>query len=265
MGKTAIKDKIMKIAALIFSYGIRLYLYTRYYLEKATRTGGFSNPGAVYIKQPDPVSGNALKDLLFKYHVKQFHESSCSVASVVNVVNALLEHQGKTMGEPLTQHDLLDKVTAAHWKERMSDDGYNGKRGLPLEILGQVVQQSLDNCEISYGSVETVSAVTKPGGTKQFKKDLYHRLERFEKNGDCLIICHFNQGRFLPELHIPHISPVGGFDPASARVTMLDVDPVQKWPYQISFETFYRGISCNYNNVFRPFGYAGGGYIYIRL
>jgi len=69
----------------------------------------------------------------------------------------------------------------------------------------------------------------------------------------------------LPDLHIPHISPVGGFDPVSGRVTLLDVDTSQAYPYQVPFDTFYKGLSYNYNVMFRSFGYAEGGYIFIRI
>jgi len=58
---------------------------------------------------------------------------------------------------------------------------------------------------------------------------------------------------------------VGGFDPVTQRVTLLDVDPSLPLPYRISFDTFYKGISTNYNHVFKPFGYGRGGYVYIQL
>ena len=256
----------MNMAATAIRWGTRAYLYAVYQYEKLTRSGGFGRDGGVYIRDPLPLSGNRIKDFLYKFHVKQFHESSCSVASVASVINAISAfREGCPPGPPVTQQELLETVRAAHWKERMSENGYNGRRGLPLETLGQVVKASLEVYGLSHRSVEVVSAVAPPGGIRLFKETLRKRLSRFEKKGDCLLIAHFNQGRFLPDLHIPHISPVGGFDPGSNRVTMLDVDPLQKYPYQISFDTFYKGISCNYHHVFKPFGYDGGGYIRICL
>ena len=91
------------------------------------------------------------------------------------------------------------------------------------------------------------------------------RLKRFEEQGDCLLIAHFDQGCFLPEMHIPHISPVGGFDPDTQSVKMLDVDNNLTSPYQVSFDVFYRGLSTNYNAVFRHYGYAEGGYVFVRM
>jgi Phytochelatin synthase len=250
---------------ILLKWVIRPYLYFQYFFQKFTRTGPFGKDQAVYVTTAHENTGNFVKDALFKYHVKQFHESSCSVATIVSVVNTLLDKQGSLNTPVVTQQDLLEKVRAAHWQERMSATGYNGQRGLPLNALHQVVKASLAAYNIPCQSIEMVQTTGDPVRSKKIKQVLRHRLEQFEKNGNCLILSHFDQGSFLRELHIPHISPVGGFDPVSRNVTLLDVDPSQTHPYQISFDTFYRGLSFDYNFMFRRFGYAEGGYIFIRL
>lgn len=250
---------------IFLKWVIRPYLYIQYYFQKFTNTGSFGRNHVVYVQKPYEKTHNFLKDGLFKHHVKQFHESSCSVASIASVINTLLERQGIMNGYPLTQQDLLEQVKAAHWKERMSDQGYKGRRGLPLSTLGQVVKASLKVYKISYQSLETIQVTGDPGKSEEAKQLLHTRLEQFETKGDCLIISHFDQGSFIPEFHIPHISPVGGFDPVSGKVTLLDVDSTQAYPYEVSFDTFYKGLSYNYNPAFRKFGYAEGGYIFIRV
>ena len=80
-----------------------------------------------------------------------------------------------------------------------------------------------------------------------------------------MLIAHFDQGAFVPELNIPHISPVGGYDDITDRVTVLDVDRYQSGPYSIPFERFYRGISKPYALPFRLLGLSNGGYVYIQL
>jgi hypothetical protein len=245
-------------------YIMRGYLYLRYFFHKMTRTGTFGRQQAEPILRPHKVSGNQLKDGLFGHHVKQYHESSCSVASVVCVVNSILEKSNRLPHGPVTQQEILEKVRSAHWKERMGDSGYKGRRGLPLPVLGQVVKASLDGYGIPYQRVEIVQA---QGGkeAQAVRASLLSRLEQFETQDNCVIIAHFDQGCFVRELNIPHISPVGGFDLATRKVTLLDVDPSQPHPYQISFDTFYKGIASNYNYVFTHFGYGRGGYIYIQL
>lgn len=244
-------------------YLIRFYMVSQYYFQKFLKIGAFGEKRAVYIKEKYKPVGNVIKDGLFKYHVKQFHESSCSVASVVSAVNSFLSKEGRLNGNPVTQQELLENVDAAHWKERMTEDGYKGRRGLPLNTLGKVVKASLEFYKIPYQSIEIVQARQGKEESRQIKEVLRARLNRFEAKGDCLIITHFDQGEFIPEFHIPHISPVGGYDAQTERVTMLDVDPEQVLPYEISFETYYKGISSNYNKMLSAFGYDEGGYIFI--
>ncbi len=249
---------------LVLKYIMRGYLYLRYFFHKITGTGTFGADQADTILTPYEETQNPLKNALFHHHVKQFHESSCSVASVVCVVNAILEKTGTLNHSPITQQEILEKVRTAHWKERMGDNGYKGRRGLPLEVLGQVVKASLDAYGINYHILETIQTQGEKNAS-QPRKNLLSRLKTFETQGDCLIIAHFDQGCFVRELNIPHISPVGGFDPETQTVTILDVDPSQQHPYQISFDTFYKGISTHYNHVFKHFGYGRGGYVYIQL
>ncbi|MCP4718071.1 MAG: phytochelatin synthase [Desulfobacteraceae bacterium] len=250
---------------LVLKYIMRSYLYLRYFFHKTTGTGTFGKNRANYIPTPYKKTENQLKNALFRHHVKQFHESSCSVASVVSVVNAILEKTNPVNQEPITQQQILEKVRTAHWKERMGADGYKGRRGLPLKVLGQIVKASLDAYEINYHSLEIVQARAGKKSSRPIRKILLSRLGQFETQGNCMIIAHFDQGCFVQDLNIPHISPVGGFDPDTQKVTILDVDPSQPHPYQISFDTFYKGISTHYNHVFKHFGYGRGGYIYIQI
>ncbi|MCP4115333.1 MAG: phytochelatin synthase [Desulfobacteraceae bacterium] len=254
---------------ILLKYFIRSYLFLRYYFHRISRTGSFSpRHDCRYLTGPYKNAGNPVKDGLHRYHVKQFHESSCSVATVASAVNTLARRQGLNSHEhfPLSQQDLLNTVTAAHWKERMGVNGYNGRRGLPLEVLGEVVRESLEVHGIAHKSVEIFRT---PGPSSPAaagsQQGLRERLVAFETRGDCLVLTHFDQGSFIREMNIPHISPVGGYDPVADRVKILDVDPSQPHPYEIPFRVFYRGIFTRYQNVFRKFGYGRGGCIFIWL
>ncbi len=243
---------------------MRTVLYLRYFFHRLSATGAFGRHQARPETIVPVMHGNPVKSGLYRHHVKQFHESSCSVASVASVVNTLLENQGRWPGKPVTQQDLLNRVTAAHWKERMGPDGYRGRRGLPLPVLGQVVKASLDVFNIDYQAVEVVQATRDPAGNANFCRTLRLRLDQFERRGDGIIIAHFDQGSLVKDLNIPHISPVGGFDPGTGDVTILDVDSSQPYPYTVSFNRFYRAVSTNYLHLFHLFGYDRGGYIYIQ-
>lgn len=239
-------------------------LYGPYLLRKMTGTGAFGTGGAADLQGTVCHDGQPLKAALFRHHVKQYHEASCSVASVVTAVNAIREVQGDA-SRPITQMDILEKVRTGYWKERMSSEGHNGRRGLPLPLLGEIVKSSLDIYGVLYKTIETVPGAPDAGPADRKRTELRHRLTDFESKGDCLIIAHFGQGAFVKTLNIPHISPVGGFDRQSGHVIILDVDPDQDKPYQVPFDTFCKGLFSSYNPVLRLFGYRTGGYVFIKL
>jgi len=243
---------------------IRPYLYTRYGIHRMTGTGSFARNRCHFLEDADRSQWNAVKKALWQYHVKQFHESSCSVASVVTCINAA---RAVLMGEsdPISQNEILDRVTTGHWKERMSDGGYRGRRGLPLPLLGQVVVDSLAAYSLTIRQVDVIQTPKNAPVQSPVRATLKERLRNFDRRGDGLIIAHFDQGSLVPTLNIPHISPVGAYDAATDRVTLLDVDPEQERPYQVSFETFYRALSCDYHHIFQAFGYGSGGYVYVQL
>jgi hypothetical protein len=243
---------------------IRPYLYARYGVHRMTATGAFGRNGACTVPPLPSPHWNPLKQALWTYHVKQFHESSCSVASVVSCINAIRSVvQGRT--EPIDQHEILNRVRTGHWKERMSDGGYRGRRGLPLPLLGRVVEDSLAAYDVAVRHVETVQTPKHTPRRSVVRTTLRKRLQEFDRLGSALIIAHFDQGSLVPTLNIPHISPVGAYNAAADRVTMLDVDPEQKDPYEVDDETFYGALSADYHHVLEAYGYGSGGYVYIQV
>jgi hypothetical protein len=243
---------------------IRPYLVARYNIHRLTGTGAFQRGRMRYVDATPHLEWNPLKQAIWKYHVKQFHESSCSVASVVSCINALRALNNGNP-PPISQHDILDRVTTGHWKARMSKGGHNGRRGLPLLLLGQVVKSSIAAYGLTVRAVEVVPTPSNASRDSSVHIKLKARLNAFNQKGIGLIIAHFDQGTFIPTLNIPHISPVGAYDAASGQVTVLDVDPNEERPYQISYDTFYAGLSSNYHHMFAAYGYNGGGYVYIQL
>ncbi len=243
---------------------IRLYFYTRYGFHRMTGTGAFKSGHVKYLPGDVHPQWNTLKQAIWKAHVKQFHESSCSVASVVSCLNAARALTNGTAA-PVSQADILDRVTTGHWKERMGDGGYRGRRGLPLPLLGRVVADSFKAYGIRLQGVDVVQTPGNPSRRSHVKTTLKKRLRDFDRSGNSLIIAHFDQGSLVPALNIPHISPVGAFDAAADRVTVLDVDPAQRSPYEVDFDTFYQGLASDYHHVLTPFGYGSGGYVHIRL
>jgi len=243
---------------------IRPYFYTRYRFHRLTGTGAFRDGHVSYVQTGPRPQWNPLKRALWDAHVKQLQESSCSVATVVTCINAIGAMQNGNAGTA-SQTDILDRVTTGHWKQRMSNNGYRGRRGLPLQVLGQVIEESLRTYGLKSQAVEIVQTPKNVPRQSSVRTTLKKRLHDFDRYGSGLIVAHFDQGSLVPTLNIPHISPVGAFDSAAGRVTMLDVDPEQKRPYAVDFDTFYQGLSCDYHHVLEAYGYGSGGYVYIRV
>ena len=243
---------------------IRPFLYTRYGVHRLTGSGAFGNGPVRYVRDPVVEKWNPLKKALWQSHVKQIHASSCSVASVVSCINAL-RRLADADAPAVGQTEILERVATGHWKARMSDEGYHGRRGLPLPLLGQVVKDSITAYGLDVRRVDIVPTPKHPPSGSSVPAVLKTRLDDFDHRGDGLIIAHFDQGTVLPTLNIPHISPVGGYDAAAGLVTLLDVDPEVIHPYQVSFDTFYKALSTDYVHLFRAFGYGSGGYVYIQI
>ncbi len=243
---------------------MRLYFYSRYGFHRMTGTGAFKSYHVKYLRGDVQPQWNALKQAIWKAHVKQVHDSTCSVASVVSCINAARALTGET-AVVVSQSDILDRVTTDHWKERMRDSGYRGSRGLPLPLLGRVVKESFKAYGIRYKGVDVVQTPHNPSRRSHVKATLKKRLRNFDRSGNGLIIAHFDQGSLVPTLNIPHISPVGAYDAVAERVTVLDVDPGQSLPYEVDFGTFYQGLASDYHSVLAVFGYGCGGYVHIRL
>jgi len=248
----------------LIRYAMRLYFYTRYGFHRMTGTGVFKSGHVIYLPVNVQPQWNPLKQALWKAHVKQFHESSCSVATVVSCINAV-RALANGNAAPVSQSAILDRVTTGHWKERMSDTGYRGRRGLPLPLLGSIIKDSLEVYGIGFQDVDVVQTPNNGSERPLIKTTLKARLRDFDRLGNSLIVAHFDQGSLVPTLNIPHISPVAGYDSVTDRVTVLDVDPDQKSPYEVDFDTFYQGLSSDYHRVLLAYGYGSGGYVHIKL
>jgi len=106
---------------------LRACLYMDYSLRRLTGSGSFGSRRAVPVtKNPPGIIAGTLQQALWRHYVKQFNEAACSVATVINALGAV----GGSGSQPVRQTEILDRVTAGHWKARMGPGGHNGHRGL---------------------------------------------------------------------------------------------------------------------------------------
>jgi hypothetical protein len=195
----------------------------------------------------------------------QFNEAACSVASVATVLNAahLILDQQKGEGR-ITQQEVLKRVDVVNWSARISPEGFQNRRGLPIDSLGMVVKKAFEVYEIPCTSLVTIP-LTGSSRPDVLKKELFQKLVHFQYHRNCFLIAHFNQGVLLKGLHLPHISPIMSVDMENRMVCILDVDPQVSEPYWVSFDNFWKGISWRYDGILRRHGYESGGYVWIQL
>lgn len=197
--------------------------------------------------------------------VHQFNPAACSVASVATVLNSAQDLVYGKAGAPISQTEILDKVAAVHWKERISPKGHEGRRGLPLAMLGAAVESSFAAYHIPCDRIDVVDFSAGQPEIEARRAELKQRLADFNESLETFIISHFNQGLFTRDLHLPHISPVGAYDPENQLVLILDVDTDQLEPYWVHLDTFFEGMTWDYHGVLKKYGYSGGGYVWIEL
>lgn len=208
---------------------------------------------------------NRLSQTLLENYEKQQSPSSCSVASAAIMVNTIQAMKNQNNPKRITQSQILERVRSVHWKERLSSKGYKGRRGLPFDVFGRAIAACLKDYEIPFKNFAAV-AVDQTQGNHEAKKGLLRsRLLKMAQQQNCVIIAHFNQGFYFSTWQIPHISPVGGYDPAKDRVLVLDVDYEVEQPYFISTDTFFKGMSGIYPKMLRRYGYAAGGYVWVEF
>ena len=105
------------------------------------------------------------------------------------IIDALCQEGDRRFGRAVDR-GAGDRVTTGHWKERMHDGGYHGRRGLPLPLLGQVVKDSLAAYDLTVRSVDiTQTPKNEPQGSP-LRTRLKKRLREFDRRGSGLLIAH---------------------------------------------------------------------------
>jgi hypothetical protein len=244
----------------LFRHMLRSLLRLRVVYLKILRRGPHGEPARSL--DSEALDGLKAGDLRFKRLLEnresQATESSCSAASVACVINAMENPSARRVEN---QMDLLETIRTGRWKERLSPEGWQGRRGLPLDVLGDVVPSALGYHGIQ-AKVEVIAFY--PHEAKATRTQRAREiLDRFATDPTTFLIAHFDQGELLPVLTIPHISPVGRWNPDTESVIMLDVDPEQPLPYEVSLSRFADAIASGYGGLLRPYGYSHGGLVVI--
>lgn len=173
---------------------------------------------------------------LIPYYAAQANEASCSVASVVMVLNA--SRRSKELGSEeklISQKELLKRVNDPMWKRNA--EGMLA-RGVTLDQLGKLIEKSFT----SYGLKGVRAEVFHADASPELAAKLHAMLVTNEKSAKDFIIANFDQEVFTGDTHVGHIAPVAAYDEVKKRVLVLDPDREWYEPYWVSEETFLKGM-----------------------
>jgi hypothetical protein len=180
--------------------------------------------------------------IISSHYVGQFNDYSCSSASVVAVVNALLSANNRDAVESfqnLKQQEIIKKVKSLPWEELVGEKGHNGKHGLTIAELQSVTKEVLGIAGLNNYQV----------ALRQFENNelnvLKMILEENEKSADDIVMIHFVQEIFTgaKDGPYPHISIIGAYDKQRTRVLIMDVDRAWYVPYWAPVEKLFEAVN----------------------
>lgn len=204
---------------------------------------------------------NAAPDFwkLISHYTGQDSSYTCSVAAVAIVLNAMERTRIDLQANHTNflQAKLIDDVKAAHWKERVNPGGWQGRVGLTLTELEEVVKGALNTYRIKDW---TASSYPFKSADPNNLAKLRTILEANEASADDFVIIHFLQDKITDDPGGPyaHISPIGAYDAASGRALVLDVDREYYGPYWVGVEQLLTALSASTS------AYGHGGVLIVR-
>jgi len=190
---------------------------------------------------------NAAPDFwkLISHYEGQNNGYACSVAAVGMVLNAIERTKAGLQASDANfrQEKLIGDVRAAHWKERVTTGGWQGRVGLTLAELRDVVLGAFETYGIK-GWTTSVRSFTSASPAELAA--LRAILETNESSADDFVIIHFLQDKLTADPGGPyaHISPVGAYDASLGRVLVLDVDRDYYSPYWVDVKQLLTALSA---------------------
>ena len=208
---------------------------------------------------------------MIPYYTVQRNEPSCSLATAVMLLNttrAVFSHHH--LDAPATQNEVLEMINDPLLDSALADDG----PGVSLDQFGSASSSHMDIllrmfsvykvCQ-EYSSNITCETVHVEDASEQTRRRLHNVLMDLanEERVTTLLALNFDGQYYTDSVEsIGHFSPVGGYDPDSGRVLILDVDG-ETGPYWVAEETLLSGLNT-LDNTEDGSGPKYRGYVLIR-
>ncbi len=151
--------------------------------------------------------------LLNKQFALQTTDASCSAAAVTMIVNTL------SPNKHFTEREILAAVNIPAWNIATVDGG----DGISLDQLSEYLGEALDKLGLPYADIRVVHVdKVNDASNAEFVKVLQNlnsnRLNSF-------LLVNYENFDILPiDFYMGHICPVGGYDPTTNQVLLMDVD-----------------------------------------
>jgi hypothetical protein len=194
---------------------------------------------------------------LAPYHIGQFTDTCCSLATAVMLVNAARGSGHLKVGDKLvTQPDLLTAVGDPDWTFGCTDPQGHGAS---LREMAPLMERAYALSGVAGARVEMVQTTDPAAAAEGFRA----ALAAIERSAAIQIALNFDAAPVYGMADYGHFSPAAAYDAARDRLLVLDVDRGWYEPYWVPVEVMLNAMATLSRKDTTPRGYlrvtlAGG-------
>ena len=186
---------------------------------------------------------------LAPFHIGQFTDTCCSLATAVMLVNAARGSGHLRAGDKLvTQPDLLAAVGDPDWTFGCTDpEGH----GASLREMAPLMERAYAASGVAGARVEKVALTDAAAAADDFRRD----LAAIERSATTQIALNFAGAPVYGQADYGHFSPAAAFDAARDRLLVLDVDRGWYEPYWVPVDVMLAALATSSRKDGTPRGY----------
>ncbi len=183
------------------------------------------------------------------YHIAQFTDTCCSLATAVMLVNAARGSARLRAGEKLvTQQDLLAAVNDEGWTCHCTDaQGH----GASLQEMAPIMERAYAHYGVRDARVEMVQVTGAVAAAAAFRQ----ALAAMESSAAVQIALNFDGAPVYGQADYGHFSPAASYDAARDRLLVLDVDRGWYEPYWVPADIMLTALATMSRKDGSPRGY----------
>ena len=163
---------------------------------------------------------------LSPYYLPQGTASSCSVAAIAMLVNALRGLPASEEVPLVTEQALLEAAVIPRWRLQTAENG----SGVTWDELQRYVRASLQAFDVA----AQVDVLKPEDASAASLAQVRSWLMQNEETDEDIVLVYFNQGVLTGSWDGPHISPIAAYDARRRRALVMDVDRQWYVPYWVA-------------------------------